>query len=342
MGIAALISGLTTVLLPEAVVKKIYSNRETYRGQTIDAKALAVGKFALALRNGDDDMNIAASRAQTDKITRLFETRGPVLARLEDFQVSGAEGQVEARLYSTTTDKTTLKPALAFFHGGGFVQGNLQSHNALCTKLAGWSDGIVIAIDYRLAPEHPYPQGVDDCLAAYLSIVENAASLGVDAQRIGVGGDSAGGCFAAVVTQQAIERKKPVPAFQLLIYPVTEGYLDSPSINDLAQAYVLPKNRMVWYRDLYAGDFKDFNDPKFSPLLATDFSGQPATWLLTAGFDPLCDDGLAYVEKLERAGVDVTHRHYPGQVHGFVNLTKVIPQGDQAIKEMTDWLKSHW
>lgn len=313
--------------------------RDTYRGEMIDPKAYALGRLANMLRGDGPMPSVAESRAQMAKVATTFDKKGPAVARIEDITVAGAVGPLKARLYSDHADAATAHPAMVYFHGGGFIQGDLETHHQTCLKLAKNWGGVVIAVDYRLAPEHPYPAGVDDAQAAYLDIVARAAELGIAPESVGVGGDSAGGCYAAVVAQQVRNSGGPVPRFQVLIYPVTDGNMATTSIRELEFAYVLPKARMTWYRDQYAGDLRDYNAPKFSPLLADDFTGLPETYILTGGFDPLMDDGALYAEKLDNAGVSVTYRHFTGQVHAFINLTKVVPEGTQALEEIADWLR---
>ncbi len=265
MGKLAMLAGLIMVRLPEAVLNLLYGQRETYRGQVIDAKAMALGRLANTVRIPGCLPTVDESREQSRQTAKMFDIAGPKLARIEDISIPGASHQLSARIYSDTSDKKILLPAMVYAHGGGFVQGDLESHDEICKKLTKWSGGVIVAIDYRLAPEHPFPQGVDDVQEAFVWLSENAQSLGIDRDRIGVGGDSAGGCFAAVVASQ-LALEPHAPKFQVLIYPVTDGNLNSVSMNELANAYVLPKGRMVWYRDLYRGEFSDFNDPKFSPL----------------------------------------------------------------------------
>lgn len=334
----AMIVSLIRIYLPSWLVSRLIPNREQYRGAQIDAKAVAVGRLANHIRGNGPMPTVAESRLQMAKTAAMLDRDGPELARMDDITLAGADTPVLARLYRRSAD-TGPRPALVYFHGGGFVQGDLETHNALCAKLANWSGCVVIAVDYRLAPEHPYPAGVDDCIAAYQDVVERAAELGIDAANIGVGGDSAGGCFAAVVAQQMRDTGGALPRFQLLIYPVTDGHINSTSVNELANAYILPKARMVWYRDLYAGGFRDFDTPKFSPLLTDSFAGLPDSYIVTGGFDPLVDDGADYAEELDRAGVPTVHRHFPGQVHAFVNLTKVVPEGTLALREIAAWMR---
>lgn len=337
----AMLAGLLMVHMPEKVLEFVYRNRESYRGEKINPKALALGRLANTVRIPGQLPTIKESRLQSDKTATMFDRKGPLLSRIEDIEVQGADGPLNARIYSDCTDLKNLKPAMVYFHGGGFVQGGLESHNEICAKLAKWSGGIVVAVDYRLAPEHPFPQGVDDALTAFIWLSENATGLGIDCNRMGVGGDSAGGCFAGVVAAQTAGTPHAAK-FQVLIYPVTDAHLNSASINELEDAYVLPKERMTWYRDLYGGGYKNYNDPKFSPLFSRNFSELPNSYVLTGGFDPLCDDGIFYVEKLSKAGTCVTHRHFAGQIHAFLNLTRVIPQGTIALREIAKWLEKNW
>ncbi len=336
----AMLASLVSVFMPQSVVKFLNPNRDTYRGEMIDPKAFAVGRFANHMRDGAQMPSIEESRAQLSKTAKLFDIKAEPLARIENLEVDGADGSIGARLYSDEADISKLRPAMVFYHGGGFIQGDLESHNEVCAKIAKWSGAIIVAVDYRLAPEHPYPAGVDDAIAAYEYIVSNAEALGIDAKTIGVGGDSAGGNFAAVVCQQILKSGGQLPKFQVLVYPTTDGNMNSESINQLEFAYLLPKARMTWYRDQYAGEFSDYDEPKFSPIFASDVAGLPDAYIVTGGFDPLVDDGIAYAEKLGSAGVDVVHRHFPGQVHAFINLTKVVPEGSVALREISAWIKA--
>lgn len=335
----SILFSLVLTFLPSWIVALLTPNRDSFRGAKIDPKAYAIGRLAQKLRGSGSMPTVAESRAQTLKSVAMFDAKGPAIARIEDLIVNGHNGSIVARLYSDHAEKTILRPAMVYFHGGGFIQGDIESHHQLCLKLAKWWGGIVISVDYRLAPEHRYPAGVNDAIASFLSISENAKELGVDSTRIGVGGDSAGACFAAVVCQQMRSLDGVQPHFQVLIYPVTDGHLNTPSINELNEAYLLPKVRMSWFLDEYAGEFSDFTNPKFSPLYAEDLAGLPDCYIVTGGFDPLMDDGEMYASKLRKAGVKVQHRHFPGQVHAFVNLTKVVPEGTIAIREICEWLK---
>ena len=196
----------------------------------------------------------------------------------------------------------------------------------------------MIALDYRLAPEYPFPAAVDDCLDAYRWLHAQAREIGVDPGRIAVAGDSAGGNLAAVVSQQAALAGEPLPACQVLIYPALDFALDTPSHQELADAHIIPRDRIEWYAAQYLPAGADRLDPRASPLRAADLSGQPPALVITGGFDPLRDEGHAYAERLRAAKVDVVDHEYPGQIHAFVSLTKAIPQGLACTAEIGDYL----
>ena len=223
-----------------------------------------------------------------------------------------------------------MLPGLVFFHGGGFVIGDLDTHDDLCRCLANGSGCRVVAVDYRLAPEHPFPAAVEDCWAAMKWIAEHASDFGI-AGPIAVGGDSAGGNLAAVVAQLA-KSEGPRIAFQLLIYPVTQlGGPEMPSMQENAKGYFLERESMQWFTRMYCPDAAQRSDPRLSPLIAKDLSGLPPAYVATAGFDPLRDEGKAYADKLDAAGVPVTHVNYPGMIHGFFSLRGLIPKAREAV-----------
>jgi acetyl esterase len=228
---------------------------------------------------------------------------------------------------------------VVYFHGGGWVQGDLETHHGLCARLALRSGAIVIAVDYRLAPEHKFPAAVEDCFAAYRWLRSHAGELGGDPARVAVAGDSAGGNLSAVVSQSSASAGVPVPACQVLIYPAVDFALETESHRDLADGHVIPRERILWYTEQYLPAGADRTDPRAAPLRAKDLRGQPPALIITGGFDPLRDEGHAYAERLRAAGVDVTYHEYAGQIHAFVSLTKAIPQGLTCTWEIGDYLK---
>jgi acetyl esterase len=269
----------------------------------------------------------------------LMDEPAPPLARVEDVAIPGPAGPLRARVYDAARERDAARPAVAYFHGGGWVQGDLETHHGLCARLALRSGAAVVAVDYRLAPEHAFPAAVEDCLAAYRWLRAHGAGIGVDPARIAVAGDSAGGNLAAVVSQQAARAGEPVPTCQALIYPALDFTLDTPSHRELADAHIIPRDRIEWYADQYLPSGIDRLDPRASPLRFDDLSGQPPTLVITAGFDPLRDEGHVYARRLTAAKVDVVDREYPGQIHAFVSLTKAIPQGLAATNEVADYLR---
>jgi acetyl esterase/lipase len=263
------------------------------------------------------------------------------MASVTDRTFPGPAGDVPVRVYVPTSDPGP-RPVLVYFHGGGWVIGDLESHDATVRALAAASGVTVVAVDYRLAPEHPFPAAVDDCLAAVRWVAEpsTTAELGVDPDRMAVGGDSAGGNLAAVAAQQ-LRDTGPALRFQLLVYPATEMHLSHPSIDENADGYFLTRADMAWFRGHYCPR-EDWNDPRMSPLLAHDDTVRdvaPAL-VITAEFDPLRDEGEAYAAKLQAAGVDAKVSRYDSVIHGFFSMSDMVPEGKAAIDEAAEALRA--
>ncbi len=262
--------------------------------------------------------------------TRLLQGKEAPIGKSEDRKIPGLAGEMAVRIYTPLDAKADVLPGLVFFHGGGFVIGDLETHDDLCRCLANQSGCRVVSVDYRLAPEHPFPAAVDDCYAATKYVADHPAEFGIRGP-IAVGGDSAGGNLAAVVAMLA-KTQGPAIAFQLLIYPVTQlGGPDMPSMEENAKGYFLERESMQWFTRMYCPDPALHGDPRLSPLRASDVSGLPPAYVVTAGFDPLRDEGKAYADKLDAAGVPVTYVNYPGMIHGFFSLRGVIPKAREAI-----------
>jgi acetyl esterase len=219
------------------------------------------------------------------------------------------------------------------------VQGDLETHHGLCARLALHGGVLVVAVDYRLAPEHKFPAAVDDCLAAYRWLRARGRDVGADPTRVAVAGDSAGGNLSAVVSQMSAAGGGPAPTCQVLIYPAVDFSLDTESHRELADGHVIPRDRILFYTDHYLRSEADKTDLRAAPLRAPSLAGQPPALIVTGGFDPLRDEGLAYADRLRAAGVDVTYREYPGQIHAFVSLTKAIPQGLACTLEIAEYLR---
>ena len=231
-----------------------------------------------------------------------------------------------------------MLPALIYFHGGGWVVGDLDTHDVLCRQLAAQAGVIVIAVDYRLAPEHPFPAAVDDCWSATTWIAANAVALGIDNTRLAVGGDSAGGGLAAVMALMA-RRSGPALKFQVLVYPVTDLRADSESYSKYADGYLLTRNMMRWYIAQYAPTDDDVRDWRASPLLAPSVDGVPPALVITAGLDPLRDEGEAYARRLEEAGVAVDYVCLGGMIHGFLTMGGKIDTANRTVSYMASALR---
>ncbi|RYI78789.1 MAG: alpha/beta hydrolase, partial [Acetobacteraceae bacterium] len=265
----------------------------------------------------------------------MMELTGPKdvpVGKVDNFTIPGPAGDIPARAYAPIA-ASGPQPVLVYFHGGGFVAGNLASHDGLCRLFTAEGGFKVIAVDYRLAPEHPYPAAMDDAWAALQWIEANAAELGVDAGRIAVGGDSAGGTLAAIVTQLAKEKGGLKLACQLLMFPFTQLDGETASLHEFAVGYFLERQAIEYFTGLYAPAGVDRSSPRVSPLKATDVAGLPPAYVMLAGYDPLHDEGLAYAEKLRAAGVKVTVADYPDLVHGFIYLQTVLPQAHEAVAQ---------
>ena len=281
-----------------------------------------------------------------DEVRQAFVTMvqqtGPKdvpVGRVENFTIPGPGGEMKARGY-TPVAAVGPQPALIFFHGGGFVAGGLETHDGLCRQLVAEGGFKLIAVDYRLAPEHPHPAAVEDAWAAALWIEQNSARMGVDGGRLAVGGDSAGGMLAAIITQMAKEKGALHLAYQLLMFPNTQAGGDTSSLNEFAVGYFLERRTIEHFAGLYLPAGADRNAPNISPLRARDFAGLPPAYVMLAGYDPLHDEGLAYAEKLRAAGVKVTIADYADLVHGFIYLQTVLPQAHDAMTKAAKAVKA--
>ena len=260
---------------------------------------------------------------------------------VEDLTVAGGAGQLPARLYRPEAADPNGAPVLVFFHGGGFVIGDLDTHDNQARRLCRDLEALVVSVDYRLAPEHPFPAPLDDCFAATRWVAEHAAELGADPRRLAVGGDSAGGNLATAVALRCRDEDGPALAAQLLIYPVTDlSTPDRPSRVDNAEGYLLTRDDMSWFESAYVPDGQA-TDPLASPLLA-DLSGLPPSVVVTAEYDPLRDEGDAYAEALRAAGVSVVHERFDGLIHGFFGMGPLSTACEQAVSRTCSALADVW
>ncbi|MGD0299001.1 MAG: alpha/beta hydrolase [Bryobacteraceae bacterium] len=254
---------------------------------------------------------------------------------IENLRIPGPDGEIPIRIY--TPDAPAPRPALVYFHGGGWVVCDLDTHDVVCTAMARRAGAVVVAVDYRLAPEHKFPAAVTDSYAATAWVASNAEKLGIDPKRISVGGDSAGGNLAAVVSLKSRDEDGPAIAFQVMVYPVTDlSSYDTPSYREFGENHYLTKSEMEWFRGHYLRSMEDARDPHASPLLALDLSELPPALIITAECDPLRDEGQAYAKRLEYDGVPVTYTCYAGMIHPFFSLSGAIPQAFDAIQQVAN------
>ena len=273
--------------------------------------------------------NMSAPEARLATAALLAMQGEPqAVATVENRRIPGPSGELPIRVYTPTGGP---HPVVVYFHGGGWVIGDLESHDGVCRALANGVPATVVSVDYRLAPEHRFPAAADDCWAATRWVAEHGAALG-DVSRIAVGGDSAGGNLAAVVSLMARDRGGPRIAYQLLVYPVTDASLDTPSYRENADGYLLTRSVMEWFWNHYT-KATDRESPYASPLRARDLKGLPPALVITAEFDPLRDEGEAYARRLEQAGVPVKVRRFDGMIHGFFGMGAVFPQAATALQE---------
>ncbi len=270
---------------------------------------------------------------------KLLGGEPEALGYVEDLSIAGPGGDVPVRVYAS--ESGGLRPALIYFHGGGFVFGNLDTHDAVCRALAKESGAVVISVDYRLSPEHKFPAAVEDAHAVTVWVAAHSERLGIDARRIAVGGDSAGGNLATVVAMRCRDAGGPALAAQVLLYPVTDfSSFETGSHLELGEGYFLTRAAMEWFSRHYLASPELARHPHASPLLAPDLSRLPPALVVTAEFDPLRDEGEAYAKRLRQAGVPVIVTRYPGMIHGFVSMRGVLAGGRRAIEEAARFIQS--
>ena len=275
-----------------------------------------------------EELSVEEARAEIGALAAAAGEPEPV-TRIENRAVPGPRGDIPVRIY--TPEGRGPLPALVYFHGGGWVIGSLETHDSLCRHLANAAGCVAVSVDYRLAPEHPYPAAPDDAYAATRWVAANAGPIGADPSRVAVGGDSAGGNLAAVVALMARDRGGPRLVFQLLVYPVTDApSSDHASYRENAEGYFLTRATMDWFWGHYCGGRGDRADPYLCPLGAKDVSRLPPALVITAEFDPLRDEGEAYAARLREAGGRVELRRYPGMIHGFFSIASVLTQARTA------------
>jgi acetyl esterase len=296
----------------------------------------------MALQPGPKMYELPAAAGRT-LFAVLMDAVGPKdvpIGKTANIVCPGPGGDIPLRIYTPVAPSAEALPALVFFHGGGFVIGSVDTHDGLCRMIANEAGVRVISVEYRLAPENKFPAALEDAYAAVEYVEANASDLGVDANRLAVGGDSAGGALAAEVAQKAKEEGGPALAFQLLLFPVTQIGGQTDSLKNFGEGLFLERAGLEWFYDSYVPKDVDRNDPRVSPLSAASFEDLPPAYVMLAEFDPLHDEGLRYAQKLKAAGVACEVVDHAGLVHDFIYLQAVLPQAAPALKHAAKALKT--
>ena len=282
-------------------------------------------------------LSVESARGMLDLFFASEEAE--TVADVREFSFPGPESEIPVRVYEPDGERP--HPICVFFHGGGWVLGNLDCYDNVCTRLANRAECLVVSVDYRLAPERPFPAAPTDCYAATEWVAEHAEQLGGDSERIAVAGDSAGGNLAAVVSLMARDRGGPDVVHQGLIYPaVNPGSLREPdSYQENAEGYFLELESMSWFYDRYIEDPIDERNSYAFPLQARDLSDLPPATIVSAGFDPLRDEDFAYEERLDEAGVPVTHHHFEDMIHGFCSMTDELDAAEEGLDAISEGLR---
>lgn len=250
---------------------------------------------------------------------------------VEDRTIPGPSGAIPVRIYKPAGDAL---PVVVYFHGGGWVIGSIQTHDRYCRALANSANAVIVSVEYRLAPEHKFPAAAEDAYEAARWVSENVRAIGGRPGAIAVAGDSAGGNLATVVALMSRDRGGPQIDFQVLIYPIADHDFETSSYRNFADGYFLTRDAMIWFWDQYCRPDTDRSHSYLSPLRDSDLNGLPAALVLTAEYDPLCDEGECYAEKLRQAGVDVTLSRYDGMIHGFVRRLNYLDVAQLALDEV--------
>jgi acetyl esterase len=315
----------------EALIKASGGEPRTVRGMTLDPRIQFLEYQARQRAVPWDKMTVAILREQTEAGAEIFGGGKVSGVRVEKVYVTGRSHSVPCRIYLPTV-RDNSAALLVYLHFGGGVIGSLESPHRLCSMIAKEAGAPVLSVDYRLAPEFKYPLGLEDCLAAYNWAVDNAARYGAPVGKAAVGGDSMGGLFSAIIAQE-MRRTKP-PVLQLLIYPGIDFVSDTPSMHDFADAWPLTAETLDFFVKQYLPDNADPSDPRVSPGRAQDLRGLAPALIYGAGFDMLLDQGAAYAERLQEAGVRVSYTRFDSLPHGFAAFPSAAPAAEAAIKQI--------
>jgi acetyl esterase len=325
---------------PDPFVERLTKDRWEVDGELLDRRAQYLFTLGRWVERSMPEMTPPDARSYYARLCRILESAPPEVGGTEELTIPMRNGPRPARIYYPRgADETTeSRPALLYYHGGGWTIGSIDTHDTLCRRLCSNARIVVVSVDYRLAPEHPFPAAVEDCYDAYLWVSDQAPALGISANRIAVGGDSAGGNLAAVVTALARDEGKPLPSVQLLVYPgVGTVHHIGRQKPELQTGYGLDDRTTRWFFANYVPEGEDEN-PLVAPLHLASHEGLSPAIVVTAQFDLLCGEGLEYVQRLRAAGIPVTHLHQGDLPHGFATMS-VLPRAREAISELAAALR---
>jgi acetyl esterase len=319
--------------LPDPVVTLLAGRPQVVDGQTLDPQLqLLLRLLAAAGLPRIETLSPADARKLFAGSATLFQPAPAAMARVFDRTVPGSHGDVPVRVYVPKSG-TSPHPVFVYYHGGGWTIGDLDTYDNVARAFADRAECIVVSVDYRMGPEDCFPASIDDAVAAFEWVAANAAEIGGDPSRIAVGGDSAGGNLSAAVAQQTLAKGARVPDFQLLIYPVTDLADELESYETFSEGFYLTRSLMRWFKGNYCVSDDQRLDPRASPLRAVSLAGLPPAFLMTAGYDPLRDEGKAYAQRLLEAGVDVEYRNYDSLIHGFISMGGVVREAARAFDD---------
>ncbi len=284
------------------------------------------------------ELGVAKARAEFDLFQAMMGGRPATVGEIIDRTIDGPDGRLRIRLYRPAGAVSRLLPTILYFHGGGFVIGSLEGYDLPCRFFCAETGCALVAVDYRLAPEHKFPAAINDAMAAYAWLASEPAGVGIDPARIVVAGDSAGGTIAAVLAQQ-LRGTAHAPCLQWLIYPATDLSGQSRSHESCAEGFFLTRVDLEWFSAQYLNRPEEIADPRASPLRAADLSNLPPALVFTAGFDPLRDEGRAYADRLAAAGVKTVHREFDTLIHGFVGMRGALHAAARAMDDMVAGLR---
>jgi acetyl esterase len=327
------------VRMPIAWINILAGPSVAVDGRTLDGRTQWL--LQLLAHSGQppiEQTTVMEARTGYDAFMLEMGGRAAPIGEMVDRTFAGPAGRLRVRIYRPAGTVARLLPAIFYFHGGGWVMGSLEGYDLVYRYFCARAGCVVVAVDYRLAPEHKFPAGIDDAVAAYRWLQAEATELGIDPARIVIAGDSAGGNVAAVAAQLLRNEARP-PCLQWLIFPATDFSFDTPSYRTCGEGFMVTRAAMEWFRGHYLNGPSDIGDPRASPLKASDLAGLPPALVYTAGFDPLRDEGQAYADRLTAAGVKTIHHEFDSLIHGFVGLRGTVQAAARAMDDMVAGLR---